>query len=81
MKNLFKNLAAFQQEIKVIHKGSQGYGYKFADLPKIFEAINPLMNKHGLGFSQMINSHEGQNYLVTIVFDIESGEKLRCCYR
>jgi hypothetical protein len=34
------------------------------------------MNKHGLGFSQMINSHEGQNYLVTIVFDIESGEKL-----
>lgn len=76
MKNLFKNLAGFQQEIKVIHKGSQGYGYKFADLPKIFEAINPLMQKHGLGFSQMINSHEGQNYLVTIVFDIESGEKL-----
>jgi hypothetical protein len=78
MKNLFKNLAAFQQEIKVIHKSSTGYAnqYKFADLPKIFEAINPLMQKHGLGFTQMINSHEGQNYLVTIVFDIESGEKI-----
>ena len=76
MKNLFKNLAAFQQEIKVIHKVSQGYGYKFADLPKIFESINPLMQKHGLGFTQMINTHEGQNYLVTMVFDVESGETL-----
>jgi outer membrane protein assembly factor BamA len=76
MKELFKNLAAFQQEVKAIHKGSQGYGYKFADLPKIFETINPLMQKHGLGFAQMINSHEGQNYLVTIVFHCESGEKL-----
>jgi len=76
MKALFKSLAAFQQEIKVIHKVSQGYGYKFADLPKIFETINPLMQKHGLGFSQLINTHEGQNYLVTIIFDCESGEKL-----
>lgn len=78
MKNLFKSLAAFQQEIKVIHKGTSGYAnqYKFADLPKIFEAINPLMQKHGLGFSQMIKSHQGQNYLVTIVFHCESGEKL-----
>ena len=78
MINLFKNLAAFQQEIKVILKGSTGDAnqYKFADLPKIFEAINPLMQKHGLGFAQMINSHEGQNYLVTIVFHCESGEKL-----
>lgn len=78
MKNLFKNLAAFQQEIKVIQKSSTGYAnqYKFADLPKIFESINPLMQKHGLGFTQMINTHEGQNYLVTMVFDVESGEKL-----
>ena len=78
MKNLFKNLAAFQQEIKVIQKSSTGYAnqYKFADLPKIFESINPLMQKHKLGFTQMINTHEGQNYLVTIVFHCESGEKL-----
>ena len=78
MKNLFKNLAGFQQEIKVIQKSSTGYAnqYKFADLPKIFEAINPLMQKHGLGFTQLINTHENQNYLVTMVFDIQSGETL-----
>ncbi len=30
-----------------------------ADLPKIFEEINPLMQKHGLGFTQLINSQDG----------------------
>ena len=76
MKNLMKSLAAFQQEVKVIHKGTQGYGYSYADLPKIFEEINPLLQKHGLGFTQMINSQDGLNYLKTVVFHIESGEMI-----
>lgn len=76
MKNLMKSLAAFQQEVKVIHKGTQGYGYSYADLPKIFEEINPLLQKHGLGFTQMINSQDGLNYLKTVVFHIESGETI-----
>ena len=41
MKNLFKALAAFQQEVPTIHKGTQGYGYSYADLPAIFDIINP----------------------------------------
>ena len=49
MKNVFKSLAAFQQEVKVIHKATQGYGYSYSDLPKIFSEINPLLQKHGLG--------------------------------
>ena len=76
MKNLFKSLAEFQQEVKVIHKATQGYGYSYTDLPKIFSEINPLMKKHGLGFTQLINSHEGQNYLVTMLFHVESGESI-----
>ena len=76
MKNLMKSLAAFQQEVKVIHKGTQGYGYSYADLPKIFEEINPLLQKHGLGFTQLINSQDGLNYLKTVVFHIESGETI-----
>lgn len=76
MKNLMKSLAAFQQEVKVIHKGTQGYGYSYADLPKIFEEINPLLQKHGLGFTQMINSQDGLNYLKTVIFHIESGETI-----
>jgi len=70
MKNLFKALAAFQQECPVIHKGTQGYGYSYADLPTIFEVINPLLAKHGLGFTQELDG----TALVTTIFHSESGE-------
>ena len=70
MKNLFKAIAEFQQEVPTIHKATKGYGYSYADLPTIFEAINPLLQKHGLGFMQQI---EGTD-LVTTIFHVESGE-------
>jgi hypothetical protein len=76
MKNLFKSLAAFQQEVPVIHKGTQGFGYSYADLPAIFEKINPLLAKHGLGFTQLLQSKDGLSYLITLVFHIESGENI-----
>jgi hypothetical protein len=72
MKHLFKALADFQQEVPVIHKGTQGYGYSYADLPKIFEVINPLLQKHGLGFTQLIND----TGVKTILFHTESGENI-----
>lgn len=72
MKHLFKALAAFQQEVPVIHKGTQGYGYSYADLPTIFEKINPLLKKHGLGFSQLLDGLK----IKTIVFHCESGESI-----
>jgi len=72
MKNLFKSLANFQQQVPVIHKGTQGYGYSYADLPAIFEIINPLLKENGLGFIQLIN---GQG-VKTIIFHIKSGEKI-----
>jgi hypothetical protein len=72
MKNLLKSLALFQQEVPVIHKGSQGYGYSYADLPAIFEVINPLMQKHGLGFTQSVDGTK----LTTTVFHADSGEMI-----
>jgi len=75
MKELYKALAAFQQEVPVIHKDTQGYGYSYADLPAIFEAINPIMQKHGLGFTQTVNGTQ----LCTTVFHIKSGESIEGC--
>ena len=72
MKVLFKSLALFQQECPVIIKSSQGYGYQFADLPAIFEVINPLLEKYGLGFTQPICGSK----VKTILFHVESGETL-----
>jgi hypothetical protein len=74
MKNLFKALAAFQQEVPTIHKGTQGYGYTYAELSTILEKINPLLKKHGLGFTQPIC---GQS-VKTIIFHAESGETIEC---
>jgi len=76
MKNLFKALASFQQEVPVIHKGTQGFGYSYADLPKIFEVINPILKKHGLGFTQQLTSDETNNYIQTVIFHAESGENI-----
>ena len=72
MVNLFKALADFQQEVPVIHKGTKGYGYSYSDLPTIFEVINPLLKKHGLGFTQLV----GQGTITTMLFHIESGERI-----
>lgn len=77
MKHLFKAMADFQQEVPTIHKGTQGYGYSYSDLPAIFKVINPLLQKHGLGFTQCIDSEDGQNYLATIIFHAESGEQIQ----
>lgn len=76
MKHLFKALANFQQEVPVIHKGTQGYGYSYADLPTIFEVINPLLKKHGLGFTQLLNTKEGVTTISTNLFHVESGENI-----
>jgi len=72
MKNIYKSLAKFQQEVPVIHKGTQGYGYSYADLPAIFGIINPLLQSNGLGFTQLINGTK----VKTIIFHVESGETL-----
>lgn len=72
MKELYKALANFQQEVPVILKDTQAFGYKYADLPEIFKVINPLLKKHGLGFMQPI---EGTT-IKTVIFHIESGEKI-----
>jgi hypothetical protein len=73
MKHLYKALASFQQEVPIIHKGAEGYGYSYADLPAILPIINPLLKKYGLGFTQMV---EGKT-VVTIIFHSESGENIK----
>ena len=71
-KNIFKAVAEFQNEVPVIHQSTQGYGYTYANLNSIFEVIKPLLKKHGLGFTQLL---EGEN-LKTVLFHIKTGETI-----
>jgi hypothetical protein len=70
MVQLFKNLAAFQQECPVIHKGTKGFNYTYADLSQILTVINPLLKKHNLGFTQLIM----EDKIKTILFETKNGE-------
>lgn len=70
MKELFKALADFQQEVPAIHKNTKGYGYSYANLSEIFETINPIMKKHGLGFTQLIQG----DYINTKIFFTKTGD-------
>ena len=74
MKKLFKALSQFKQEVPVIFKATQGYGYKYADLPAIYAVITPLLAKHGIDFMQTLETENGETYLETIIMHIESGE-------
>jgi len=70
--SIYKSLAEFQQECPVIHKGTKGHNYSYADLPTILEVINPLLKKHGLGFTQLMQGTAIQ----TILFHVETGESI-----
>ena len=72
MINLYKALAGFQSEVPVLHKDTTGYGYSYTDLPEIVRVITPILNKHGLAYTQLLNGNE----LKTIVFHVESGENI-----
>jgi hypothetical protein len=69
---IYKALDAFQQECPVIHKGTTGHNYTYADLPQIFSVINPLLKKHKLCFTQLLEN----DGIKTILFHVESAEQL-----
>lgn len=76
-KKLHKSIADFQQEVPVILKDTQGYGYTYTDLPAIFKVINPLLKKYNLGFTQMPTYfNEGIPAIKTVVFHTETGEQI-----
>jgi len=72
-KNIYKALSNFTNECPVIQKDTEGYGYKYTDLPAIYKVILPLLKKHGLGFTQLLKD----TGIETVLFHIESGEEIR----
>lgn len=56
MKELYKGLANFQQEVPVILKEEEGFDahYKFATWKSVMETIKPILAKNGLAFWQGI---------------------------
>ena len=72
MKELFKALAEFQDEVPVIHEETKGFNYTYANLNSVFKTIKPLLKSKGLGFTQFLNGDSLDTYL----FHIETGKKI-----
>lgn len=71
-KELLKALFSFQQEVKPIFKGTNGYGYRYSDLTEIDSVIKPILAKYGLGYLQPLATDKVE----TIVYHAESGESI-----
>ncbi len=76
MIDLYKALAAFQEEVPIIYKETKAYSYKYADMPTIIEAIKPLLKKHNLGYTQPLDSCDGKKGIRTILFHTKTGDSI-----
>ena len=75
-KNIYTALADFQKEIKPIpltkevtvtpKNGGGSYKFKYATLPAIIEAIQPVMEKCGLAFSQTVTACSAAGCLLRV---------------
>jgi len=72
---VLKKIADLQQEVPVIYKSTEGFGYNFADLTAIFNIVNPFMQKHGLGFTQGTKIHDTGGTIVFTKIFTKSDEK------
>ena len=72
MKNILRKLFDLKKESIVIHKDSQAYNYKYADLWQIQEKIAPSLEKLNL-----LITHQTKNNLVTTtIYDVDTGESI-----
>jgi len=69
-----KALMQFQSQCPVLQKSSQGYGYKYADLPSIVSTINPILKECGLCFTQLTGSDNDKVSVTTLLIHAKSGE-------
>jgi len=69
-------LSKFQGEVNNVSKDKSGYGYKYADLAQILEAVRPLLSKHGLSVVQMPGKSESGVTVSTMILH-SSGQWLQ----
>lgn len=72
MKELFTALAKFQGEllnielnssVKVATKSGGSYSFEYATLGQILNTIRPLLSKHELSFTQVMDSHAMRTFI------------------
>lgn len=78
MTELAKALHAFQKDAPPIHLDAKNphFGSKFASLAGVIAAVRPVLNEHGLVYSQFPTNLNGAPALRTALMHAESGEEI-----
>lgn len=74
--NLWSSLSKLQSTVRTIPHDSKGYGYTYASLDRVWDAIRAPMAEAGLSVAQIVESVDGRTAVRTIVAHCESGERI-----
>ena len=67
-------LAKAQSKITSAIKDTEGYGYSYAKLENVIEAVKPALNENGLSFTQLIEESDPTSVKVTTLLLHSSGQ-------
>jgi hypothetical protein len=79
-KNVYSALAAAQQDMETLRKGSVNPAFKsrYADLADVMQAVLPALNKHGLALFHSMRKDDGDTCMVTVLAHGESDTVIEC---
>lgn len=68
-----KRFIEAQADFETLPKDKQGYGYKYTDWDTVISKVRPILKKHELGFTQLLDTKDGKNGITTRVFSSSGG--------
>ena len=71
---IFGALAKAQAKFKTVIKNCHGYGYDYADISSIMDAVRPALNENGLYVYQKVTSNDGISVTCETFIANENGE-------
>jgi hypothetical protein len=79
-KNVYCALAAAQQDMGTVRKGSINPAFKsrYADLADVIDAVLPALNKHGLALFHSMRREGDETCMVTVLAHGESDTTVEC---
>lgn len=71
---IYAALAKAQAKFKTVIKNCHGYGYDYADISSIMDAVRPALNENGLYVYQKVTSNDGMSVTCETFIANENGE-------
>lgn len=66
-KNIYQALSCAQAELKnaAFDKENKFQNYRYATISSVLDTVRPVLSKHGLSFTQVLEDKDGQTFLIT----------------